>query len=157
MGESDDNKRLAENPVGDELLKGKMLNEIGEHLRGDYGCTRIWEAWQVGTMTEEDFYPLEESERVEELADLFMKFLEADRERAVAEAIEYVIGEDEDLNAPAETYGKDDQSLGDNPYPNPNLQYVVRRATRNVFRYERRERAKQYLAQLSTKPKQETK
>jgi hypothetical protein len=50
------------------------------------------------------------------------------------------IGEDEDLNAPAETYGKDDQSLGDNPFPNPNLQYVVRRATRNVQHKEQRQK-----------------
>lgn len=31
-------------------------------LRGLYGCGRVWSAWGVGTMTEDDFYPADESE-----------------------------------------------------------------------------------------------
>jgi len=63
----------------------------------------------------------------------------------ISALIDRVIGEDEDLNAPAETYGEDDQSLGDNPYPRPDLQYVVRRATRNVHRAEQRKRKEELL------------
>lgn len=75
----------------------------------------------------------------DEIVDAIIDFIEKRTDSIVAE----VLGEDEDLNAPAETYGKDDQSLGDNPHPNPNLQYVVRRATRNVFRAERSQRYQQ--------------
>ncbi len=37
---------------------------IAEHLGGElgdsYDCTRVWEAWSVGTMSEEDFEPVRE-------------------------------------------------------------------------------------------------
>lgn len=35
--------------------------ELAEVLRDVYVCTRLWEAWQVGTMTEGDFDPAAES------------------------------------------------------------------------------------------------
>src|SRR5690606_40716550 len=53
---------------GDEELRQKVT----EMLTGDYGCTRVWEAWQDGTMTEDDFVPLEETERVDEIVDLIL-------------------------------------------------------------------------------------
>ncbi len=33
-------------------------------LKGNYSCGRTWEAWQVGTMSEADFAPLEEDEEL---------------------------------------------------------------------------------------------
>lgn len=50
----------------DDELRGQI--EI--HLKGDYACTRVWEAWEVGTMTQDDFIPLEETERVDEILTL---------------------------------------------------------------------------------------
>jgi hypothetical protein len=36
-------------------------------LGGEYACTRVWEAWQVGTMTQDDFTPMAETEIVGDL------------------------------------------------------------------------------------------
>lgn len=37
-------------------------SELDEILGLAYACTRAWEAWQYGTMTEEDFTPAAETE-----------------------------------------------------------------------------------------------
>jgi hypothetical protein len=42
----------------EEIIK----NSIGEVCIGRYNCSRVWEAWQYGTMKEDDFSPLEEDE-----------------------------------------------------------------------------------------------
>ena len=39
----------------------KCLNDI---LGNEYYCTRDWSAWQAGTMTEEDFKPIDVDEIV---------------------------------------------------------------------------------------------
>lgn len=48
-----------------------MRDLIAEVIGGDtYDCTRVWSAWGVGTMSEDDFVPLVESEeRLYELTD----------------------------------------------------------------------------------------
>ena len=48
----------------------ELRNRVVKMLSGDYACNRVWGAWQVGTMTQEDFEPLEETERVDELMNL---------------------------------------------------------------------------------------
>lgn len=35
----------------------RMSDLVKDILQDFYCCTRVWEAWQVGTMTEEDFIP----------------------------------------------------------------------------------------------------
>lgn len=47
-----------------------IRDEIAELLSDDYACTRAWEAWQYGTMTQDDFVPLADTVRVDELAHL---------------------------------------------------------------------------------------
>lgn len=47
-------------PTGTE----ENLHEI---LRSEYACTRHWSAWQYGTMTQEDFTPMGETEIVGDL------------------------------------------------------------------------------------------
>ena len=42
------------------------------HLTSTYHCTRVWEAWHVGTMTEDDFEPASESDMAEEIADAIL-------------------------------------------------------------------------------------
>jgi len=42
-------------------------DELHEILHGEYACTRSWEAWQYGTMTEADFTPMGETEIVADL------------------------------------------------------------------------------------------
>jgi len=54
----------------EEIIK----NKIAEVLKGNYGCNRVWEAWQVGTMHQDDFYPLEEcDEIIQDLYDIISK------------------------------------------------------------------------------------
>lgn len=55
----------------------ELRDKISSLLADDYACTRVWEAWQVGTMAENDFIPLSETERVDE----FMQLITADRKR----------------------------------------------------------------------------
>jgi len=47
----------------------KLEDTINYHLSEDYACTRVWEAWNVGTMTEDDFTPLTETDRASEIAE----------------------------------------------------------------------------------------
>ena len=45
---------------------------VRSHLTSTYHCTRVWEAWHVGTMTEDDFEPASESDMAEEIADAIL-------------------------------------------------------------------------------------
>lgn len=51
-----------------------MRDLIAEVIGGDtYDCTRVWSAWGVGTMSEDDFVPVvEQEERLYELADAYL-------------------------------------------------------------------------------------
>lgn len=46
-----------------------LTDKIAELLRGTYHCTRVWEAWSVGTMSQDDFEPVDESETPREIAE----------------------------------------------------------------------------------------
>lgn len=46
---------------------GKLRDIITNLLADDYACTRVWEAWYYGTMTQADFVLLSETERVDEI------------------------------------------------------------------------------------------
>lgn len=52
-----------------ELSKEAITDLIAEHLSGTYHCTRVWSAWNVGTMTQDDFGDVAESDTPGELAD----------------------------------------------------------------------------------------
>lgn len=58
-------------PVVELPTREVMRDLIAEVIGGDtYDCTRVWSAWGVGTMSEDDFVPLaEREERLYELAD----------------------------------------------------------------------------------------
>jgi hypothetical protein len=50
-----------------EVMRDLIAEVIGSDT---YDCVRVWSAWGVGTMSEDDFVPLIESEeRLHELAD----------------------------------------------------------------------------------------
>jgi hypothetical protein len=50
---------------------------IAETIGGDtYDCTRVWSAWGVGTMSEDDFVPVSQ-ERIEEMADVYLNMMKA--------------------------------------------------------------------------------
>ncbi|CAA2366827.1 hypothetical protein [Xanthomonas phage Olaya] len=59
-----------------EKLKEAISEAIREALGGALDCTRVWSAWGVGTMSEDDFSPVaDDSERVGEIADAVMAVL----------------------------------------------------------------------------------
>ena len=51
----------------DDLRAAVRTALEGELSYGAYDCTRVWEAWSVGTMTQDDFVPV--SERLDEITD----------------------------------------------------------------------------------------
>jgi hypothetical protein len=55
----------------------ELHEKVSELLRGDYACNRVWEAWQVGTMTVDDFQPLEETVRTDEIVSLIQSEITA--------------------------------------------------------------------------------
>jgi hypothetical protein len=55
-----------------ELDRERLIDLIAEHLSGTYHCTRVWSAWQVGTMSENDFEDVGESDTPSEIADAIL-------------------------------------------------------------------------------------
>jgi hypothetical protein len=47
--------------------RDKLIELLSSELCDSYDCTRVWCAWGVGTMDQDDFVPVEH--RVEEIAD----------------------------------------------------------------------------------------
>jgi hypothetical protein len=55
---------------GQGPVKVEQIAElVRTHLTSVYACTRVWSAWQVGTMTEDDFIPASEIEMADEIAE----------------------------------------------------------------------------------------
>lgn len=45
-------------------VRARVLDAVADNLRGLYYCNRVWSAWSVGTMGEDDFSPAEEDDDV---------------------------------------------------------------------------------------------
>ena len=61
------------NAIGRDAL----IDAITQGLHGTWHCTRVWEAWHVGTMSQDDFEPVDESETPTEIADAVLALLAA--------------------------------------------------------------------------------
>lgn len=92
------------------ILRDKIQVGVAEQLTGDYACTRVWGAWQVDTMTQDDFQPLEETVRAEEITDAVMQIVESDKRTAVIEELRH-ISSDEDGNMWYEDYSSGNLQL----------------------------------------------
>lgn len=69
-----------------EQLKEAVSEAIREALGGALDCGRVWSAWGVGTMSEDDFSPVaDDAERVEEIADAVLDALAATGKQQVGE------------------------------------------------------------------------
>lgn len=66
--------------------KEALTDLIAQGLNGTYHCTRVWSAWGVGTMSENDFAPVDESETPGELADAVLAMLAAQQPLARGQA-----------------------------------------------------------------------
>jgi len=51
------------------LSKEAIADIIREHLGDTYVCGRVWAAWNVGTMSKNDFTPAAECELADDAAD----------------------------------------------------------------------------------------
>ena len=71
-------------------LREKLIDMIAEHLSGTYHCNRVWSAWSVGTMSEDDFSDVGESDTPPELADAILAALStaARRQQPIWQATE---------------------------------------------------------------------
>jgi len=65
-----------------------LTDLIIEHLTSAYACTRVWSAWQVGTMSENDFVPLSETDFAQDLAQDILAKLQAATPAEPAQAAE---------------------------------------------------------------------
>lgn len=70
--------------------RDELIKKIVYLLKGNYTCGRSWEAWQYGTMSQEDFAPLEECTQI---IDDFMSLIDEQKELAVIEDKERIKGE----------------------------------------------------------------
>lgn len=66
-------KALTSNPTYDIVLEDKLDEILDEHLCDYLYCNRAWSAWGAGSMTENDFYPIEGSEDLENLKTDILK------------------------------------------------------------------------------------
>jgi len=92
--------------------KEAIIHAIRALIDGHYKCGRVWEAWQIGTMTEDDFTPSEDTELPEEVYKLI-----AEAQKAKVEEILTIINERiEESTSLADVYEKgDDLCSGDDP------------------------------------------
>jgi hypothetical protein len=58
-----------------KLSKERLIEIISAHLTSMYACTRVWSAWNVGTMGQDDFVEAAETEFPGELADAILSAL----------------------------------------------------------------------------------
>lgn len=54
--------------VSDGQFRERVAEIVRSHLTAVYHCTRVWSAWNVGTMGQDDFEPADESSLSEDIA-----------------------------------------------------------------------------------------
>lgn len=58
-------------------LREKLIGQFADMMGDTYQCTRVWSAWSVGTMGEDDFESASEGDLPGELADVVIEMLPA--------------------------------------------------------------------------------
>ena len=80
-------------PTTDDVVREKIAALSSDALRDvAYSCGRVWEAWQYGTMTQDDFSPeWEDEELLASIADALLPLIIATRTAALEklEGVEY--------------------------------------------------------------------
>ncbi|MBF4574692.1 hypothetical protein [Frondihabitans sp. VKM Ac-2883] len=67
-----------------ELREAESLDKVAVALEDLYACTRVWEAWQYNTMTQDDFTPANEDPDVIENVMAVIRPLLAEVDRLTA-------------------------------------------------------------------------
>ena len=73
--------------IGTTLTRGTLDERIRYFLQDNYACTRVWEAWSYGTMTEDDFTPMEDDE---DIVNDFKTLVQEQVDRAIAEKDKHI-------------------------------------------------------------------
>ena len=61
-----------------ESAQQAVISAVAETLGDTYDCTRVWSAWNVGTMGESDFYPVvDQEDRLVEVAEAALQALKS--------------------------------------------------------------------------------
>lgn len=83
-------------PQSLEGLREKLIEVLTSELSCSYACTRVWSAWDIGTMSVDDFYCLSESDRLNEIADEILATISGHAgESKVPQSVEEFIAENE--------------------------------------------------------------
>lgn len=62
--------------LSDAGLREKLHDALASELEyGAYDCTRVWEAWSVGTMSQDDFVPV--TERLDDIVSTVLAAIES--------------------------------------------------------------------------------
>lgn len=89
MGTINTNDRCSGNTINRIYFMTNTNERFDEQLldllQGHYACTRVWEAWNVNTMTRDDFIPLEECD---EVVEDFKTFISSEKNLLLDQAIE---------------------------------------------------------------------
>lgn len=73
------------------LDREALTDLIAEHLSGTYHCHRVWNAWNVGTMSEGDFSEVNESDTPAEIADAILAAIaKHEEDRVVGEPVAWM-------------------------------------------------------------------
>lgn len=59
------------------VSKEELTDLIAAGLGDTYHCTRVWSAWSVGTMSQDDFEPVDASDTPAEIADAIIAAVNA--------------------------------------------------------------------------------
>ena len=54
---------------GEAVDVERIADTVRDNLGDIFACTRVWDAWQVGTMTQNDFTPADETDLADEIAE----------------------------------------------------------------------------------------
>lgn len=54
----------APEPAAARTKRDDLRDELAKILADTYVCSRVWEAWEVGTMSSQDFSPASEDEEI---------------------------------------------------------------------------------------------
>ena len=59
------------------VSRDELIDTIAHGIDGTWWCSRVWEAWSVGTMSSRDFQPVSDSDIPGELADAILASVQA--------------------------------------------------------------------------------
>ena len=81
--------------IMDIEIPESVMDAVAEALGGAYDCTRVWNAWNVGTMSQDDFSLVsEDGDRVREITEAaitaYLTATPADKAEVQAEPVAWL-------------------------------------------------------------------